>query len=152
MTIDTKIFDSLISHNITTKDGYICLFYSPSRKHVKFIELKQQYIDEARVARETFDYDSRERIVAFEQIVDSRVAEWSEVLSPSDFVEQFEDNISLYPSSYKHLFQGSFEHYRDAFEEYWDGCEYVPQTPFDDEPDEAYLREAYESFIERHRH
>lgn len=151
MTDHKELFKSLISHNVEVHDEYICLFDGPSKRRIKFIKLRQKHIDEAKAAREAFDFDSLERVAAFEQIVDSRVGEWSNVMYPSDFIEAFEDNVSRHPSSYEHRFKGGFAQYLEEYERYWDGCgDDASGTPFDEEPDYADLRDAYERFVKRY--
>jgi len=135
-------FPSYISHNVEIYEGYLCLFDSIDRTQVKFLPLRQKYLDEAKQACDEFDFDSLKRVAAFAEIVDSRVEYWCQVWTPELIIDAFKDNYSGHKEHYASVVTGSFEEFMEAYENFISGFFYDSvKTPFDTYPDEDDLRE-----------
>lgn len=142
MTEEINHFPSYISHNVEIYQGYLCLFDSICRTQVKFLPLRQKYLDEAKQACDEFDFDSWERAAAFAEIVDSRVDDWRQVLTPEFLIEAFKDCVYSYKKGYASALTGSFEEFMEAYDNFLTGLfEDSMMTPFDTYPDEDDLRE-----------
>jgi len=142
MTEEINHFPSYISHNVEIYEDYLCLFDSIDRTHVKLLPLRQEYLDEAKQACSEFDFDSLKRVAAFARIVDSRVDDWRQVLTPELFIDAFKDNVYNYKKSYAAALTGSFEKFMEAYENFVSAFfDESMTTPFDTYPDEDDLRE-----------
>ncbi|MGJ2639777.1 hypothetical protein ACR8HR_22765, partial [Salmonella enterica subsp. enterica serovar Paratyphi A] len=89
-----------------------------------------------------FDFDSLKRVAAFAEIVDSRVEYWCQVWTPELIIDAFKDNYSGHKEHYASVVTGSFEEFKEAYENFISGFFYDSvKTPFDTYPDEDDLRE-----------
>lgn len=135
-------FPSYISHNVEIYQDYLCLFDSIYRTQVKFLPLRQKYLDEAKQACDEFDFDSLKRVAAFAEIVDSRVDCWYQVWTPELVIDAFKDNYSGHKEYYASAVTGSFEKFMEAYENFVSAFfDESVTTPFDTYPDEDDLRE-----------
>lgn len=148
MAEEINHFPSYISHNVEIYEGYLCLFDSIYRTQVKFLPLRQKYLDEAKQACDEFDFDSLERVAAFAEIVDSRVDYWHQVWTPELVIDAFKDDFSSHKEHYPSALTGSFEEFMEAFESFVSGFFYDSvRTPFDTYPDEDDLRELHSELL-----
>lgn len=147
-------FPSTIWHGVEIRGNYLCLFESIDKGRVKYLTLQQEHLDEAAEACDEFALDSRERVSAFQGIIDSRVHEWCEILTPEFFLESFTNQVYSFEKDFVPKLTGSFEDFMEAYDTYWDVVnEYISRTPFDEAPSEAALRERHRelsAYLARH--
>lgn len=147
-------FPSMIWHGVEILGNYLCLFESIDKRRVKYLTLQQEHLDEAAEACDEFALDSRERVCAFQNIIDTRIYEWCEILTPEYFLDSFTEEVCNFEKDYAPKLTGSFEDFMDAYDTYWDVVnEDISRTPFDEAPSETALRERHRelsAYLARH--
>lgn len=150
MSIINSLLENRTNHNIEVIDGHLCLFDSIDRNHVKRIKLEVAHVEEILEARQTFKYGSRKRTEAFRNIVESRVADWSEINKPHHFCATFMNVVMSDRRRYSAVVRESFESFRKAFAQYWEAdLDSIERTPFDEQPSEDQLRKLHARLVER---
>jgi hypothetical protein len=150
MSIINSLLENHRDHNVEVIDGYLCLFDSEDREHVKFLKLEVEHVEEILEAREAFAYGSAGRAAAFQAIVDSRVEKWLEIYKPHHFLVEFADCVMSDRSRYSTVIREGFESFLNAYKEYWRTvADSIERTPFDEQPNDDQLRRLYARLMER---
>ncbi len=150
MSIINSLLENHRGHNVEVIDGYLCLFDSEDREHVKFVKLEVEHVEEILEAREAFSYGCAGRAAAFQAIVDSRVEKWLEIYKPRDFLVEFADYVMSDRPRYSTAIREGFESFMNAYKEYWRAVEdSIGRTPFDKQPSDDQLRRLYARLVER---
>lgn len=150
MSIINSLLENHRDHNVEVIDGYLCLFDSEDREHVKFVKLEIEHVEEILEAREAFAYGSAGRAEAFQAIIDSRVEKWLKIYKPRDFLGEFADCVMSDRSRYSTVIREGFDSFMDAYKEYWRTVEdSIERTPFDERPNDDQLRRLHARLVER---
>lgn len=153
MSIINSLLENRTNHNIEVIDGYLCLFDSIDRKHVKHVKLEVVHVEEILEARKKFKHGSRKRAEAFGNIVESRVANWSEINKSHHFCATFMNVVMSDRRRYSAVVRESFESFLKAYAQYWEAePESIERTPFDEQPNEDQLRKLHARLVARLTH
>lgn len=150
MSIINSLLENHRDHNVEVINGYLCLFDSEDREHVKFVKLEVEHVEEILKAREAFAYGSPARAAAFQAIVDSRAEEWLEIYKPQHFLVAFANCVMSDRPRYSTVIREGFESFLNAYKEYWGTVAgSIERTPFDEQPNDDQLRRLYARLMER---
>jgi len=137
-----EIFKAGIQYGyiVEVRGGYLCLLTHDYRE-VMYVKINEEMIAEAKEAYKKFDYQSIDLALAMNEIVTSRVHEFTTIQEPVDYLEAYLANARDWPHDTAPAICESFDSFRADYEKYWDAidsCEVG--TPWDEEPSEEYLR------------
>lgn len=150
MSIINSLLENRTSHNVEIIDGYLCLFDSIDRNHVKRLKLEVVHIEEILKARKEFKSGGQKRAAAFRNIVESRVADWSEINKSHHFCATFMNIVMSDRKRYSAIVRESFESFLKAYTQYWESDpDSIERTPFDEQPNEDQLRRLHARLAER---
>lgn len=153
MSIINSLLENRTSHNVEVIDGYLCLFDSIDRNHVKRVKLEVVHIEEILKARQEFKSGGQKRAAAFRNILESRVVDWSEIHKPHHFCATFMNAVMSDRKRYSAVVRESFESFLKVYTQYWESdLDSVEQTPLDEWPNEEQLRKLHARLVARLTH
>ena len=146
-----EIFKAGISYGyiVQVREKYLCLLTLDYRK-VMYVKIDEEMIAEAEEAHKKFDYQSIDLALAMNEIVTSRVREFTTIQEPADYLEAYLDNAWNWPRDTAPAICESFESFRADYQQYWDSDDTGEDgTPWDEEPSEEYLRAVWPELKEK---